>query len=162
MNAGKHAETEVSVQSILKLFRIIFKSTTQHSHDVEQKLGIGGASLWALAEVAVAESLTVSGLAQTMSIHQSTASNLIEKLESRGYLVRQRSESDRRIVHLTLTSKGRETLAQAPPPYRGILPDAVMKLSPETLNQLYDNLSELVSKLESKREEDAYNPIGKL
>ena len=162
MNAGSDIETEVSVQSILKLFRIIFKSTTQHFHEVEQKLGIGGASLWALAEVAGAEPLTVSGLAKTMSIHQSTASNLIEKLESRGYLMRQRSQSDRRVVHLMLTSKGRMTLSQAPPPYRGVLPDAVMKLSPETLMQLHANLIELVSKLERKHEEDAYKPLGEL
>jgi MarR family transcriptional regulator, organic hydroperoxide resistance regulator len=145
----------------LKLFRIIFKSANRHFHDIEKTAGIGGASLWSLAEISESVQLTVSGLAKAMSIHQSTASNLMEKLESSGYVIRTRSMSDRRLVHLSLTDKGREILAKAPPPYRGILPDALMRLDPDILNALNRHLTELISVMERKVDDGAYEPLGK-
>ena len=138
----------------LRLFRIIFKSITKHYSEVEKSSGVGGASLWAMAEIADSSNLTVSGLAKAMSIHQSTTSNLLEKLESKRYVTRIRSTDDRRVVHLSLTAKGREALAKAPVPYRGLLPDAVMRLEPNTMMQLNHNLTELVAKLEWKQEEE--------
>lgn len=145
----------------LALFRVVFKSANRHFHEIEKKAGIGGASLWALAEVAEAGNLTVSGLAKAMSIHQSTASNLMEKLESSGYILRVRSTDDRRVVYLTITDKGREALTKAPPPYRGILPDALMRLDAETLEHLNRNLHELVSLLDHKHDNSAFEPLGK-
>lgn len=145
----------------LKLFRVIFKSATQHFHEIEKAAGLGGASLWALAEIAESRDLTVSGLARAMSIHQSTASNLLEKIETGGYVLRTRSPDDKRVVHLSLTDKGLDALSKAPPPYRGILPDALMRLPPETLGLLNQNLAELVSRLERKQEEDAFQPLAK-
>jgi len=145
----------------LRLFRIIFKSANRHFHDIEKTAGIGGASLWALAEIAETKELTVSGLAKAMSIHQSTASNLMEKLESSGYVIRTRSVSDRRVVHLALTDQGKETLSKAPPPYRGILPDALMRLDPQTLQALNSHLVELTSVMTGKLDAGAYEPLGK-
>ena len=78
--------SSVSALETLKLFRVIFKSAHKHFHEIEKTAGIGGASLWALAEIAETSNLTVSGLAKAMSIHQSTASNLMEKLEVSGYI----------------------------------------------------------------------------
>jgi DNA-binding MarR family transcriptional regulator len=139
----------------LKLFRIIFKSATQHFHEIEKVAGIGGASLWALSEI------VKSALAKAMSIHQSTASNLLEKLETNGYILRIRSTDDRRVVNLSLTDKGREILAKSPQPYRGVLPDALMRLDPETLELLNQNLIKLVAGLERKQFEDGFEPLGK-
>jgi DNA-binding MarR family transcriptional regulator len=146
---------------VLKLFRIIFKSATQHFHEIEKIAGIGGASLWALSEIAASNNLTVSALAKAMSIHQSTASNLLEKLETGGYIVRVRSTDDRRVVNLSLTDKGRDVLSRAPLPYRGILPEALMRLAPETLELLNQNLIKLVAGLERKHLEDGFEPLGK-
>jgi DNA-binding MarR family transcriptional regulator len=145
----------------LKMFRIIFKSANRHFHDIEKRAGIGGASLWALAEIAENENLTVSGLAKAMSVHQSTASNLMEKLESDGYVLRRRNPQDRRIVHLSLTDKGQLVLEKAPPPYRGILPDALMRLNPESLAVLNQHLAELIRGMEHQQSGSAFEPLGK-
>jgi len=155
--------TTVSTTALeaLRLFRIIFKSANRHFHDIEKTAGIGGASLWALAEIAETNELTVSGLAKAMSIHQSTASNLMEKLETGGYVVRTRSLSDRRVVYLSLTEQGHEVLAKAPPPYRGILPDALMRLDQISLEELNRCLTELIAGMEGKLDSGAYEPLGK-
>ena len=144
----------------LKLFRIIFKSSNRHFHDVEKVAGVGGASLWALAEIAEAKDLTVSGLSKAMSVHQSTASNLMDKLVTEGYVIRARSEEDRRVVHLSLTQLGKSILSRAPRPYRGVLPDALMRLNPVTLRVLNDYLSQLIIGMDGKFYDSAFEPLG--
>lgn len=145
----------------LKLFRVIFKSANKHFHEIEKVAGIGGASLWALAEISESPELTVSGLAKAMSVHQSTASNLMDKLDAGGYILRTRSLEDRRVVHLSLTDKGRDVLAKAPAPYRGILPDALMRMNPESLSVLNCHLVELIAGMERTHDNGAFEPLGK-
>jgi len=145
----------------LKLFRIIFKSANRHFHEIEKVAGIGGASLWALAEVAESEKLTVTELATHMSIHQSTASNLLDKLEADGYIEKARSTSDRRVVYIMLTRQGRDVLAKAPLPHRGMLPDALMRLNPQTLDELNRHLTALVKGMEGAHAGAAFEPLGK-
>lgn len=145
----------------LKLFRVIFKSANRHFHEIEKLTGIGGASLWALAEIAEADKLTVTDLAAHMSIHQSTASNLLDKLEAEGYISRVRSTHDRRVVYLVATDLARETLKRAPLPHRGILPDALMRLNPERLAELHNQLTELVGGMQKIQINTAFEPLGK-
>ncbi len=145
----------------LKLFRIIFKSANRHFHEIEKVAGIGGASLWALAEAAESDKLTVSELANRMSIHQSTASNLLDKLEADGYIEKVRSTSDRRVVHIMLTGQGRDVLAKAPLPHRGMLPDALMRLNPTALTELNHHLTALVKGMEGAHVSAAFEPLGK-
>lgn len=159
--ANANMNANESALETLKLFRIIFKSFTKHFHEVEKIVGIGGASLWAVAEIAENTNMTVSALAKAMSIHQSTASNLIEKLEIGGYVTRIKNTKDRRSVCLMLTAKGQDVLIKAPPPYRGILPDALMKLQPDTLAELNRDLSKLISKMQITQFESALEPLGK-
>lgn len=148
--------------AVLKLFRVIFQSVNRHSHEVERKAGIGGAQLWALAEILERPRLTVTELAKAMSIHQSTASNLLEKLESQGFIMRTRSSEDRRVVLLSLTLRGEEILRQAPPPYRGVLSDALLKLDETSLGELHARLEQLVATLEYKQLKGAFEPLGKI
>ena len=148
--------------AVLKLFRVIFQSVNRHSHEVEHKAGIGGAQLWALAEISGRPRITVTELAKAMSIHQSTASNLLDKLVSQNYVARDRSDEDRRVVLLTLTPHGEEILHKAPLPYRGVLSDALLKMSETDLEALQQSLETLIAQLEFKQLKGAYEPLGRI
>ena len=50
--------------------------------------------------------LKVSQLAAALAIHPSTCSNMLDKLEAEDLLVRDRSKTDQRAVHIFLTAKG--------------------------------------------------------
>jgi DNA-binding MarR family transcriptional regulator len=161
MNAEDEKQVLKNTQlETLMSFRIIFKSANRHFHEIEKVVGIGGASLWALAEIGETANITVSKLASAMSIHQSTASNLIDKLENKGYIIRIRSLIDRRVVNLTITDIGRVLLEKAPLPHRGILPDALMRLNPETLIELNNHLTLLISGMQKKHVKGAFELLG--
>jgi DNA-binding MarR family transcriptional regulator len=156
-----NANSKTKALEALKLFRIIFKSANRHFHEIEKLAGIGGASLWALAEIVETDKLTVTDLATHMSIHQSTASNLLDKLESEGYITKVKSTTDRRVVYLIATDQGREVLKKAPLPHRGILPDALMRLNPEVLTELHNHLTKLVNGMDKIQINAAFEPLGK-
>ncbi len=59
-----------------------------------------------------APEITIGDIVQQTGIGQANASVLCKKLETDGYLIRTRSEKDRRMVLLTLTEKGQEMAAR--------------------------------------------------
>lgn len=145
---------------VLGLFRVIFKSANKHFEEIEKSVGVSGAQLWALSEVEQAGSMTISSLARAMSLHQSTTSNLVEKLVAKGLLNRVRSTTDRRVVEVQLSEAGNAALSQAPGPYRGILPDALMRMSEADLLVLKNSLGGLLDMLERKLPEASGEPLG--
>lgn len=145
---------------VLGMFRVIFKSASQHFESIEKSVGVSGAQLWAMSEIMAAGTLTISQLGKAMSLHQSTTSNLVEKLESKGLVVRVRSTQDRRVVEVQLTEVGRNALANAPGPYRGILPDALMRTSEQDLLELKACLGKLLGCLEKRLDNASGEPLG--
>lgn len=145
---------------VLGKFRIIFKSASKHFESIEKTVGVSGAQLWALSEVAGASELTVNQLAKAMAVHQSTTSNLVEKLEAKGLVVRVRGDHDRRVVKVQATQAGKEALARAPGPFRGILADALMRMDDDELSSLKSSLDRLLDLLEHKSELAAQDPLG--
>ena len=147
---------------VLKRFRLIFKEVQQHSQWVETTCGVSSAQLWAMWELSQCPGLRVTSLAKAMSIHQSTASNLVEKLARKGLLRRERLGRDQRVVSLFLTEAGSETLRLAPPPARGILQHALFNLPEDSLRALGDNLDLLVEAMGITDEEAAMQPMKPL
>ncbi len=78
-----------------------------------------------------------------MAVHQSTASNLIDRLEKAGLIQRDRSAADQRVVHLSLTKSGRKAIVAAPLPLEGVLPDALNSLPHKSLLELQQHLERL-------------------
>jgi DNA-binding MarR family transcriptional regulator len=143
---------------VLKQFRVIFKSVRKHFQAIEDACGVSGAQLWALSRIAAEPGMRVSDLAKSLAIHQSTASNLIEKLVEQGLVTRERASHDQRVVCLSISPLGQSVLGRAPGPFQGLLPDALSKLSPVQLATLHESLS-IVIKLMSDIEPSAVHML---
>ena len=85
---------------VLRQFRLVYGAVHRHFRAIERRCGLSGAQAWMLRELARAPSLGVTDLATRMSVHQSTASQLIEKLVRAGYVERAAHKEDRRRVRL--------------------------------------------------------------
>jgi len=129
--------------AVIELFRLIFRSAKKHFQWVQDRTGVSGAQLWALAELQRQPGIRVTELARALAVHQSTASNLVDALEKRALLRRERTAPDQRVVQLTLTDAGRQTLAAAPQPLEGVLPDALNALDHDDLLELQQRLEQL-------------------
>lgn len=146
-------------QAILKNFRIIFRSAQAHSRWVEKESGLSAAQLWMMWELFNEPGLTVSGLARALSIHQSTCSNMLDKVQHKELVTRKRSTADQRVVRLYLTEKGTALLAKAPRPAQGTLTDVLHRLPDEVLRQLESGLSTFVDALRIVDEKAGMLPL---
>lgn len=79
---------------------------------VNIELSISRFELEALLRVEKVLGITMSNLAQSMSVPMSTATGIVDRLVSKCLLKRDRTEEDRRIVTVTLTDEGRALLAR--------------------------------------------------
>lgn len=147
---------------VLELFRIVFKSIQRHYKSVQGRAGIGGAQLWALAQVATSPGIKVGQLAQTLAVHQSTASNLIRDLEGSGMLARRRQGEDQRMVRLYATSKGLAVLKRAPRPLIGVLQQALSDFPTGNLNALHRHLGHLAASMRDTDPRARGTPLSEL
>lgn len=158
---SKRSKNQLSLQ-VLKKFRIIYGSVRQQFRDVEQTCGITGSQLWILQEVAKTPDIGVSELAERLSIHQSTCSQLVEKLVSRGLMIKERSKEDQRRVGLCLSEDATKILKDAPGPAEGILPEALQALPESALLSLDKSLIAVIGQLRSKDDKLADRPLADL
>jgi DNA-binding MarR family transcriptional regulator len=133
---------------VLKKFRLIYGSVRHHFRQVEETCGVSASQVWMLHELQSAPGIGVSDLAHRLSIHQTTCSQLVEKLVARGYVEKTRSELDQRRVGLTITREAVNVLKHAPGPAEGLLPEALMRLSDATLQSLTTQLGRLIDGLQ--------------
>jgi DNA-binding MarR family transcriptional regulator len=83
---------------VLRQFRVVFNSVKTHFQQVEKKVGVGGAQVWALSLIREHPGIGVTELARRMDIHQTTASNLVRSLVGAELVLAERKGSDRRAV----------------------------------------------------------------
>lgn len=153
---------QVQTLEVLRQFRVIYGSMRQHFRQIEKVCGVSGSQLWILQEVATSEGIGVSELAVRLSIHQSTCSQLVEKLVARGLLKKSRQESDQRRVGLTISKSGQRAVANAPGPAQGLLPEALGSLSGTALKSLRSSLSKVIDELDLKDDAAAERPLADL
>ena len=146
---------------VLRRFRVVFNAVRSHFQQVEKQVGLGGAQIWALSVVRSQPGIGISELAAVMDIHQSTASNLIKTLLKRELVEAAKAPQDRRNVQLKILAAGVEVLAKVPGPFEGVLPSALMKLSPETLARLEADLTVLAQVLQAD-ESAGHIPLAQL
>jgi DNA-binding MarR family transcriptional regulator len=130
--------------AVLQQFRELFRVSQQHFQRVEATCGLSGAQLWAMSELKAAPGLTISALARALSVHLSTASNLVDRLETKALVRRERNKSDQRVVRVFVTSKGQQVLQRAPRPAAGIIPDALERMPLSVLTSLNRDLARLL------------------
>lgn len=144
---------------VLRRFRLVFNAVKTHFQQVERKVGVGGAQLWALSIVRARPGIGVNDLAAAMDVHQSTASNLVKSLAERGLLLAEKNGADRRTVQLRVLPAGAAVLRKAPGPMTGVLPQALASLDPKTLARLDADLAKLITALDAD-ERAANIPLG--
>ena len=143
-NGTETSHRNLAELQALQSLRLIYASARWHDAQVRRSVAISGSQLWALSEIARREGMGVNDLAERMALHQTTASNLTNALVKKGLIRRVRDGSDRRFVHLHITSEGRRTLTQSPGPHPGLLVDALRKIDSQHLKRLHRDLAALV------------------
>jgi trehalose 6-phosphate phosphatase len=108
------AQTEAGLGATLEFMRLLWAldhALRKRSKRMASESGVTGPQRLALRVIHHAQDLSAGALAQTLKIHPSTLTGILQRLERRRLITRQIDRSDRRRQHLVLTRHGRQATA---------------------------------------------------
>lgn len=112
---------------ILQSLRRIIRAIETHSQTLSQQHRITGPQLACLLALR-GEGSTTTKLAQTVYLSPSTVVGIVDRLEDKALVSRQRSSRDRRQVLISLTESGVQLAASAPSPLQQTLAAGLKRL----------------------------------
>ena len=93
--------------------------------------------------VGVGEKRKMSEVAKRLSVTQGTLTINVTALENKGYVVRERSEKDKRVVYVTLTERGRKAFYYHRDFHKNMIRSVVGDLDDDEKRLLYKCLKKL-------------------
>ncbi len=102
-------------EQVLVALRRVTRAIDLHSKQLVQTHGLTGPQALLLKELLRGEETSVGELAQRVSLSQATVTDILNRLEKRRLVVRQRSNSDKRRVLVQCTDKAAQLLETSPP-----------------------------------------------
>jgi DNA-binding MarR family transcriptional regulator len=142
--------------SVLQSLRRIVRAVSLYSHQLAAAHKITAPQLVCLLTIVNDGPTNLSALSKRVFLSASTVVGILDRLEEKGLITRQRDQRDRRLIKVQATPKGIDLGAQAPSPLPTALANALQQL-PEleqatialslerVVNLLEENNIELVS-----------------
>jgi DNA-binding MarR family transcriptional regulator len=113
---------------ILRALRRIIHRVDQYSRQLAAASQITAPQLICLMEIANHGPITGTAICRGVHLSPSTVVGIIDRLEEKGWVTRERASGDRRLVQVMVTAQGRKVLDQAPSPLQQSLADALNAL----------------------------------
>jgi MarR family transcriptional regulator, lower aerobic nicotinate degradation pathway regulator len=153
--SGGAEHDRVHVRAIMDALRRIVRALRISARAAEGRLGISGAQLFVLHQLADRDASSIDELAARTLTHQSSVSVVVSRLAARGLVVRRTVADDARRTGIALTATGRAVLRSAPEAGQARLITGLQRLSPEQRRALAFDLTALVRALEVSDETPA-------
>ncbi len=141
--ARRHGAATDAAEVVSDLRRL-FKAIQEYSKAILRRTGLSAPQVWALDVLRGAPGLSLNELSERLFAHPSTVSGIIDRLEERGVVLRERDPDDGRGVRLSLTPRGRRLVRRSPPPVQVGLRSALERMPALQLRQLRRSLDHLV------------------
>lgn len=108
-----------------------------------------------LEAVGIEEPRSVSVIAKRLSVTAGTLNVSMNSLEKKGYIVRERSQKDKRVVLATLTEKGRKAFFHHRDFHKRMIHAIVRGLEDEEMKALHKCLNRLMAFFEENAEKNS-------
>ena len=141
-------DQDATISEIMQSLRRVIKAIHDYSRDVSDNFGITAPQLWALKTISLHRSLSQGELSEKMYLHPSTITGVVNRLEKKGYVERDRNQKDRRVVKVRLTPKGKALAKKTPNPIQGKMIYGLKNLKKRDLNSIYRSIQKLVTIME--------------
>ena len=105
-----------SIEQVLVALRRVIRATDLHSKHLAKTTGLTAPQIMLLQTIRNKGEVTIGELANEISLSQATVTSILDRLEKRELVYRERSKEDKRKVHAYLTEQATNTLKEAPIP----------------------------------------------
>lgn len=146
---SRRSKGESRAEDVFAKILTIQRAIQSGMQAMDGSVGMSGSQLSAMWHISAAPGLRVTALAAAMCVQHSTASNLLDKLEKRDLIRRERNSHDQRVVSVFLTDRGNEIVKRMPGPLHGKLRNALRDLPEGVLDSLGEGMAALLARLAS-------------
>lgn len=112
-------QTDQQEQVLVNLRKII-RATDLYSRRLSKQVGLTTPQLLVMQAIKTLSAVSIKTLSGEVALSQATVTTIIDRLEARGLVTRQRSTVDKRVVHPALTAAGEAMLEEAPAPLQDL------------------------------------------
>lgn len=133
---------------ILQALRKIIRGIDIHSRKLVASHDITAPQLICLITIVEDGPLTLKQIAQKVFLSSSTVVGILDRLESKGLVLRARDTRDRRLVNVTATPTGRKLVENAPSPLQEGLARSLKRLPAIELATIALSLQRIVDLME--------------
>lgn len=135
---------------VLRSLRRIFRAVEQYSRKLASEHHVTGPQLVCLLTVVEHGPLTGIEIARRIQLSASTVVGILDRLEDKGLVVRERDSKDRRRVGVTATPDGRMLAERAPSPLQEQLARALARLPEPEQTAIALSLERIVRLIEAE------------
>jgi len=136
--------------NLKRAYHEIQNELTQNLKQIDLKIG-SFAVLMAIVEY---PGLKQSALAETLAIEQANLVQLIDDLEEKGLIKRERASTDRRAYALFATAEGQQRCQQADAICRSLESDFLIDFSAQDIATLIGFIQKIEQRIQTKRGDD--------
>ena len=134
---------------VLSAIRKIIRSVSLYSRELKSKSQVTTPQLICLMAIVKNGPMTATTISREVFLSPSTIVGILDRLEQKGLVNRERSERDRRIVTVTATNAGLDLVAQSPSPLQESLKTRLQILPTEEQERIAESLEHVVALMEA-------------
>ena len=143
------AELKPEVDAIVEAIVYLYTESRRLTKDVAARHGLTGPQLTVVKMLEALGDLSLSRLSEKIRAQNSTVTGIVDRMEREGLVVRTRSATDRRVVHIQLTEKGAELASEVKVEPIAIFRDALASLSRDEMRDLLRILTKLAQRVKT-------------
>ena len=137
-------QVTVAEEEILRSLRRIIRAVDLYSRKLMTQTGLSGPQVICLRQLAQGGPMQTSHLAEAVNLSPATVCGILNRLEERGLVIRERQTDDRRRVHVSLSDAGHDTVDNAPPALHDSFLFRLRALPPERQRAIHRTLTGIV------------------
>jgi DNA-binding MarR family transcriptional regulator len=105
-----------TINEVLVALRRIIRAADLHSRHLVKTTGLTSAQLLLMRTLRESGPMTINKLSNSIQLSQATVTTILDRLEGRELVSRERSSEDKRKVFVDLTAVGKSEIAETPLP----------------------------------------------
>lgn len=151
----QEAAVRPEVDQVVETIIYLYTESRRLTKGIAREVGLTGPQLTVLKLLETFQDLSLSSLSERIRAQNSTVTGIIDRMEREGLVGRERSKSDRRVVHIKLTEKGAKLAREIRVEPLEIFRSALTSLTAADLKDLLRILMKLQKKVLARVEAQA-------
>ena len=139
-----------NIDKVLIALRRVIRATDLHSKYLTKTTGLTTPQILLLQTIQNKEQVTIGEIAEEISLSQATVTSILDRLEKKNLVYRERSTQDKRKVHAYLTEDGQNILSDAPKPLQDEFSNQFLSLQDWEQSMIVASLQRVASMMDAQ------------